>query len=181
MPDADAIIIALLTPGDVDDYRRVRLRALAEHPESFRSNAEEEAARPLQWWQERLAPRAQSNVAIVGARTAAGDLVGTAGLRFEARRTTRHTATVVGMYVAPEYAGRGVGARLLGACIDIARADPSIEILYLTVTATNTAAIRLYERTGFVAYGREPRSMRIGDRTFDKLMMSLPVRSRPAA
>lgn len=181
MPDADAITIAPLTPADVDDYRRVRLRALAEHPESFRSNAEEEAARPLQWWHERLAPRAQSNVTIVGARTASGDLVGTAGLLFEARRTTRHTATIVGMYVMPEYAGRRLGARLLHACIDIARADPAIEILYLTVTATNTDAIRLYERTGFVAYGREPRSMRIGDRIFDKLMMSLPVRSRPAA
>jgi hypothetical protein len=32
MPDADAITIAPHTPADVDDYRRVRLRALAEHP-----------------------------------------------------------------------------------------------------------------------------------------------------
>ena len=176
MPDADHLPIAPLTPSDVAEYRRVRLRALAENPESFRSNADEEAAKPLSWWTERLAPREQSDAAFFGAWTGARELIGTSGLLFESRRNTRHTATIVGMYVAPEHAARGVGARLLGACIDLARADACIEILYLTVTSTNAAAIRLYERSGFVVYGREPRSMRIDDRTFDKLLMALPIR-----
>jgi RimJ/RimL family protein N-acetyltransferase len=176
MPDADPFTIVRLTPADVAEYRRMRLRALGENPESFRSNAEEEAAKPLSWWHQRLAPREQSDAAFFGAWNGARELVGTAGLLFEARRHTRHTATVVGMYVAPEHAGRGLGARLLGACIDLARADAGIEMLYLTVTSTNAGAIRLYERTGFVAYGREPRSMRIGDRSFDKLMMALAIR-----
>ena len=174
--DDDTLYNAPLTPADVAEYRRVRLRALADHPEAFRSNVEEEAAKPLPWWIARLALREQSSAAFFGAWTESRQLVGTAGLLFEARRTTRHTATIVGMYVAPEHAGRGTGARLLGACIEVARADPVIEILYLTVTSTNAAAIWLYERTGFVAYGREPRSMRIGERTFDKLMMALPIR-----
>jgi ribosomal protein S18 acetylase RimI-like enzyme len=80
------------------------------------------------------------------------------------------------MYVMPEHAGRGLGSRLLDACVEVARAEPSVEVLYLTVTGTNSGAIRLYERTGFVAYGLEPRSMRVGDRTFDKLMMALHLR-----
>lgn len=176
MPDTDHLTIAPLTPSDVAEYRRVRLRALAENPESFRSHADEEAAKPLAWWNERLAPREQSDAAFFGAWTGARELIGTSGLLFESRRNTRHTATIVGMYVAPEHAAHGVGARLLGACIDLARADACIEILYLTVTSTNAAAIRLYERTGFVVYGREPRSMRIGDRTFDKLLMALTLR-----
>lgn len=176
MRDADHLTIAPLMPSDVAEYRRVRLRALAENPESFRSNADEEAAKPLAWWNARLAPRQQSDTAFFGAWTGARELIGTAGLLFESRRNTRHTATIVGMYVAPEHAARGVGARLLGACIDLARTDPCIEILYLTVTSTNAPAIRLYERTGFVVYGREPRSMRIGDRTFDKLLMALAIR-----
>jgi RimJ/RimL family protein N-acetyltransferase len=176
MPSADRLTISPLTPANVAEYRRVRLRALAEHPESFRSDAEEEAARPLAWWHERLAPRTQSNAVFFGAWSAAPELVGTAGLLFDTRRNVRHTATIVGMYVTPEHAGQGTGARLLGACIDLARADACIEMLYLTVTSTNAAAIRVYERTGFVAYGREPRSMRIGNRTFDKLLMALAVR-----
>jgi RimJ/RimL family protein N-acetyltransferase len=176
MPSAERLTIAPLTPADVAEYRRVRLRALAENPESFRSNAEEEAAKPPSWWDARLAPRDRSDAAFFGAWTGARELVGTAGLLFESRRNVRHTATIVGMYVAPEHAGRGVGARLLGACIDRARADACIQMLYLTVTDTNAAAIRLYERTGFAVYGREPRSMRIGDRTFDKLLMALAIR-----
>jgi RimJ/RimL family protein N-acetyltransferase len=176
MTDAAAITVALLTPSDVDEYRRVRLCALAGHPEAFRSDAEEEAAKPMQWWQERLAPRAESQTAFVGAWTATRRLVGTAGLLFETRRKVCHTATIVGMYVMPEHAGRGIGAQLLGACVDVARADPALEMLYLTVMSTNSGAIRLYERAGFSAYGLEPRSMRLGDRTFDKLMMALPLR-----
>lgn len=176
MTDAAAISLALLTPSDVDEYRRVRLRALAEHPEAFRSDAEEEAARPTQWWEERLAPRTESHGAFVGAWTAVRRLVGTAGLQFETRRKVCHTAAIVGMYVTPEHAGHGIGARLLDACVEVARAEPSVEILYLTVTSTNSAAIRLYERAGFVAYGLEPGSMRLGDRTFDKLMMALHLR-----
>jgi RimJ/RimL family protein N-acetyltransferase len=176
MTDAAAITVALLTPSDVDEYRRVRLRALAEHPEAFRSDAEEEAARPLQWWKARLAPRTESQGAFFGAWTAARRLVGTAGLLLETRRKVSHTATIVGMYVTPECTGQGLGARLLDACIDVARADPALEVLYLTVTSTNSSAIRLYERTGFVAYGLEPRSMRLGDQTFDKLMMALHLR-----
>ena len=173
MNAAAAITIALLTPSDVDEYRRVRLRALAEHPAAFRSDAAEEAAKPQQWWAARLAPRAESHGAFFGAWATARQLVGTAGLLLETRRKVCHTATVVGMYVAPEHAGRGIGARLLDACVDAARADPALEVLYLTVTSTNAGAIRLYVRAGFVAYGLEPGSMRLGDRTFDKLMMAL--------
>ena len=176
MTDAAAITVALLTASDVDEYRRVRLRALAEHPEAFRSDAEEEAAKSTRWWEERLAPRSESNATFVGAWVAGHRLVGTAGLLFETRRKVSHTATVVGMYVMPEHAGRGIGARLLDACVDVARAEPSLEMLYLTVTSTNSGAIRLYERSGFAAYGLEPRAMRLGDRTFDKLMMALPLR-----
>jgi RimJ/RimL family protein N-acetyltransferase len=181
MTDAAAITVALLMPSNVDEYRRVRLRALAEHPEAFRSDAEEEAAKSTQWWEERLAPRAESNACFVGAWTAGRRLVGTAGLLFETRRKLSHTAKVVGMYVMPEHAGRGIGARLLGACLDFARAEPALEILYLTVTSTNSGAIRLYERSGFVAYGLEPRALRLGDRRLDKLMMALPLRPAPPA
>ena len=55
-----------------------------------------------------------------------------------------------------------------------------MEFLYLTVTDTNAAAIRLYERAGFRAYGCEPGSMKIGPRAFDKLLMYLALRGDSA-
>jgi len=170
------VLITQLTPSDLDEYRHVRLRALADHPEAFRSDAEEEAARPIGWWQARLAPREVSGAAFFGAWTPSHELIGTAGLLFESRRKTRHTASLVGMFVTAAYAGRGVGGQLLTACTDCARADPRLEVVYLTVTSTNAGAIRLYERAGFRAYGCEPGSMKIDGRAYDKLMMALALR-----
>lgn len=174
---ASPVLISQLAPTDVAEYRRVRLRALEEHPEAFRSSADEEAAKPLSWWQDRLAARETSNASFFGAWSLGRELIGTAGLIFETRPKTRHTAKIVGMYVAPEHTGRGVGEHLLAACVGFARADPTMEFLYLTVTNTNAGAIRLYERGGFQAYGCEPGSMKIGLRAFDKLLMSLSLRS----
>ena len=53
------------------------------------------------------------------------------------------------MYVAPEYAGRGVGQKLLTACIERAREIPGLEQLQLTVTDSNARAKSLYEKAGF--------------------------------
>jgi len=54
--------------------------------------------------------------------------------------------------VDPAAQGRGVGARLVAACVERAIADRKTRIL-LHTTATMTVAHRLYERAGF---GRAP-------------------------
>ena len=50
--------------------------------------------------------------------------------------------------VAPEAQGRGVGARLVAACLDRAQAAGKTRV-FLHTTAPMTTAHRLYERTGF--------------------------------
>lgn len=130
----------------------------------------------MSWWQARLAPREVSGAAFFGAWTPAHELIGTAGLLFESRRKTLHTASLVGMFVAAAHAGHGVGGALLTACTDCARADPRLDFVYLTVTSGNAGAIRLYERAGFRVYGCEPGSMKLDGRAYDKLMMALALR-----
>jgi ribosomal protein S18 acetylase RimI-like enzyme len=51
--------------------------------------------------------------------------------------------------VAPEAQGRGVGAALVAACVNRARATGRSQVL-LHTTASMTAAHRLYQRAGFV-------------------------------
>ena len=64
--------------------------------------------------------------------------------------------TLVGMFVEPAGRRRGLGAALVDAVTDWARARGATQ-LYLGVTATNHAAIRLYRRCGFRPTGqREP-------------------------
>ena len=126
--------------------------------------------KPLAATEARLAP--DSGDAVYGA-LADGTLVGVLGLAREPRAKNRHKAVVFGMYVAPEYAGQGIGAALVAHVIAAARNQSGVEQLVLTVTQTNDGARTLYERCGFRSFGVEPRAIHVGDRYFDKNHMIL--------
>jgi ribosomal protein S18 acetylase RimI-like enzyme len=80
----------------------------------------------------------------------------------------RHKATLFGMYVAPEHAGRGIGRTLLAHVIGEARRQPGLEQLVLTVTDGNEAAVALYEKAGFCSFGIEPRAIQVDGRYHGK-------------
>ena len=64
--------------------------------------------------------------------------------------------------------GLGGGAALLAHLIGESRREPGLTQLKLTVTETNVAARRLYEKFGFRSFGIEPRAIRVGDTHYDK-------------
>jgi RimJ/RimL family protein N-acetyltransferase len=66
--------------------------------------------------------------------------------------TSRFGFGEIGMAVAREWRGRGVGSALLVAAIDWAR-DRGLHKLSLSVFVHNTAAIALYRKFGFVEEG----------------------------
>ena len=51
------------------------------------------------------------------------------------------------------------------------RQIPGVEQVVLSVTASNAAAVRLYEGAGFQRYGLLPRALKIGERYHDKALM----------
>ena len=65
----------------------------------------------------------------------------------------------LGMLVAAEWRGRGVGSALVAAAIERARTR-GFHKLSLSVFPHNAAAIGLYEKFGFVEEGRRPRHIR---------------------
>jgi RimJ/RimL family protein N-acetyltransferase len=170
------IEIRQLTDTDALAYHELRLRGLREHPEAFTSSFEEESRKPLAWAQTRLAhsPAAAYNF-VLGALSDA-TLIGILGVSVEPRAKSKHKGNVFGMYVAPEYAGRGVGQRLLTTCIQRAREVPGLEQLQLTVTEGNVRAKTLYEKAGFRAFGLEQNALKIGGQYFDKCHMTLDLR-----
>jgi RimJ/RimL family protein N-acetyltransferase len=65
----------------------------------------------------------------------------------------------LGMMVAREWRGRGVGSALVAAAIEWAR-ERGLHKLSLSVFAHNTAAIVLYHKFGFVEEGRRVKHFR---------------------
>lgn len=176
--------IRRLEPADARAYRTLRLRALAEHPEAFTSSAEEEAHKPLAWSQDRLRADAERpHDFFLGAFAAekgatAPVLVGMAGLTGRYRPKERHNATLVGMYVAPEVAGQGLGRALVEELLRLSRGLPTLELVDLTVTEGNASAEHLYEHCGFVRCGRLPDAVCVAGRYHAKLEMQLRLRPR---
>ncbi len=164
--------IRRLTADDAPAYRALRLRGLREHPDAFTSSFEEDETLPLDASARRLRSEAQT---FWGALDGDGMLLGIVGLDRETRAKNRHKATVVGMYVAPEAAGRGCGRALLDALVACARQE-NLELLVLTVTEGNGAAAALYERRGFRSFGIEPRAIQVHGVAYGKNHMYLDLR-----
>jgi ribosomal protein S18 acetylase RimI-like enzyme len=164
--------IRRLAPADALLYRALRLRALREHPDAFTSSYEDDQGQPVEASAARLAAHA-----FWGAYQGA-ELYGFVGLEREARVKNRHKATVVGMYVAPEVTGQGVGRALLLALLAHARGE-GLDSLVLTVTDGNAQAQRLYASAGFRSFGIEPDAIRIASRSYAKNHMQLDLSKTP--
>ena len=85
-----------------------------------------------------------------------GKIAGIAGIGAVGRKyKVRHRAEF-GVSVLKEYWGLGIGRALMDACIKCAK-EAGYAQLELTVVGENTRAIALYQKEGFVEYGRNPK------------------------
>jgi len=79
----------------------------------------------------------------------------------------------IGMLVARDWRGRGVGSALVAAAIEWAR-EHGLHKLTLTVFVHNTAAIALYVKFGFIEEGRRVKHFRRANgELWDALEMGL--------
>ncbi|MGN1410836.1 MAG: GNAT family N-acetyltransferase [Eubacteriales bacterium] len=84
-----------------------------------------------------------------------GAIAGTAGIdAVGSKYKVRHRAEF-GISVAKDYWEIGIGWALTEACIECAR-EAGYRQLELNVVADNKRAVAMYERAGFVEYGRNP-------------------------
>jgi RimJ/RimL family protein N-acetyltransferase len=109
------------------------------------------------------------------AATVEGSLVAVAGgaivgdIHVESRRGVGE----IGMLVAKEWRGRGVGAALLAAAIARARRD-GLHKLSLEVFPHNAAGVALYRKCGFVEEGRRVKHYRrASGELWDSIVMGL--------
>ncbi|TDO12675.1 GNAT family N-acetyltransferase [Halomonas ventosae] len=82
----------------------------------------------------------------------------------------------MGLYLHPDYQGKGLGSYLLGQAIEHAPAL-GIEVLSTTIFASNTPSIRLFEKFQFERWGFMPKVARMGDIEHDLVMVGRRVTS----
>lgn len=174
MPPLPELSVRALGEADLGAYKALRDHALAHHDEAFTSDAATEAQRTAQSYRARLGGEQAGDFTLGAWR---GDrLVGAISCERDPRSKVHHIGHIVGTMVASDQQSQGVGRALLDALIARASADAELHQLTLTVTASNRAAVRLYEGAGFSRYGTLPRAIRVAGRFLDKDLMLLNLR-----
>ena len=170
---AAAFVIRPLRAAELERYKALRDRTLADFPEAFTSDAASERRKAAASYMQRLAADPPDAAHFTLAAWDGDLLLGATSCTREPRPKARHIASVSGMMVRRDQTGHGIGQALLEATIARARGASGIEMLTLSVTAGNTAAVRLYQRAGFVRYGSLPRAIQVDGRYHTKDLMVL--------
>jgi len=125
-------------------------------------------------WKQRLsdnlAPARSQDLQLVA--EIGGAVVGNAGLGMTGASPRRRHVMHLGMAVAPEAQGRGVGKALMAALVDYADNWGQVLRIELGVYADNERAIGLYQRFGFEIEGRQRAYALRAGRYVDSLMMA---------
>ncbi|GAK10521.1 GNAT family N-acetyltransferase [Geomicrobium sp. JCM 19039] len=151
-------------------YRTLRLESLEQCPECFASSVDEEKSLNLEAFQNHLF---RDDLATFGAFDHE-KLVGMTTLAMNEQQKLKHKATLLAVYVTPDYRGKGYGARLLESAIDLAREKAAIEQIHVTLATNNETALNIYHRLGFEQYGKMSRSMKLGPDVYcDELQLVL--------
>ncbi|CAH0419219.1 GNAT family N-acetyltransferase [Periweissella ghanensis] len=82
----------------------------------------------------------------------------------------RHSAQIV-VAVDAAYRQQGIGKRLFTTAIELAKAQ-GLSRLELSVMPQNLAAMRMYEKFGFVQEGVKKQAIKQGDQFMDEIMMA---------
>ena len=166
----EPFILRRLGALDAASYRELRLEGLKTHPEAFGASFDDEASKPLSWFQDRL-----ENNMVFGGYTDDGTLVGVAGFRVPASAKSSHKGFLWGMFLKPEVRGTGLAKLLVKRVVE--QAENVVEEILLTVVVSNIAAVQLYKGLGFEEYGLERRALKIGNHYHDELLMALPLKN----
>ena len=164
------ILIRPTREADAEPYRDLRLEGLRMAPTSFGMDADTTAQRTPEQWRDVMRGGAGAGNEVIYVAEVGGQLVGMTVFRRDDLPKVRHQGHLYSVYVRADWRGFGILDALFGACLDWAKLR-GVRIVKLSVTATNTAAIRAYSRMGFSVYGIDPEVILWDGTYYDELLM----------
>lgn len=162
-----SVLIREAVVSDVEQFRQLRLHALHESPTAFPGDYSTYVNHPNSFWEERLQADEAGTIYFAEHED---QIVGMTGIRRGQWPKTKHSASIWGVYVRPEWRGLHIAESLIEACTEWARSK-GVNTLHLGVTSASTSAIRCYQRCGFTISGTEPRGIFYDGKYYDGYMM----------
>ena len=164
-----------IRPMEIDDFPRfleIQREALLQSPEVFGSDYE---------WFESLSILSKEQryekymnfpyQFILGAVAEDGIIAGMIGYSSEDSSKTKHKGTLWGLFVRPDFRGKGLATILVQSVLETAQDLLDVEQVQLAVSTQNEASYGLYLRLGFNVFGTELHAMKIGDSYVDEYHM----------
>ena len=168
------IAVRTLSEDEWQDYRQVRLAALAESPEAFVATHAEESGYDEDFWRQRM--RRSSRILAEREGTVVG--VVSVGSSSEEREDV---AELFGLWVAPQHRGSGVAWKLVQAGADQARAEGKAHLVYWVGT-DNGRGVAFASSFGFRTTDyRRPMRVVSEEEGAEEMAMVLPLGADPGA
>jgi ribosomal protein S18 acetylase RimI-like enzyme len=166
-------MIRPLGPEDLDTFIQIRRDSLELFPYAFGGAPGIEIDRDKTLFD--LKQKNAENF-ILGYFDQQKGLIGIVGCFREKGIKYRHKANIWGMFVYPDYQGKKIGEQLLKECIHRISFIHDIHKIRVCATHLSIAAIKLYQKLGFITYGKEQNAMRWNDQALEMVYLDLPLK-----
>ena len=163
------IQIRKLDIEDLEAFRTIRIKGLNSDPYAFSSSPEDDATRDPEVLKARFGSHSVNNF-IMGCFVE-DVLVGVVGFVRESHAKRLHIGWIWGMYVDTDHRGKKYGDMLFSQCLEEAGSCEGLEIIELGVAESNSPAISLYKKHGFIEYGKEVDAIKYNGKYYDEYLM----------
>ena len=168
------MFVRKLTGADYDSFLAMRINMLETSSENYSAGANDwKTASKQQIMAYLLEGEKEAGNFVLGAFQP--DLVGMVGFRRETRESVRHKGSIWGLFQKPEGETSAMEEALLKEVVKIVKSYEGFEYIRTVQNATNHTKMKLFLSLGFVQYGLEERSLRVGDCFFDQAYLKLIV------
>lgn len=167
-----SVIIRPAIAADAVQFSELRQEALRDNPSVFGSSYTARENCTTEWALKVLSRNPQEEFSFV--LEVDQQLVGMTGVHRSPGIKLRHSATIGGVFIQPGWRGLGLSDQLIKHCIAWAKIQ-KVALLKLAVVCGNLAALKVYQRNGFVVYGTEPKVILHDGIYFDEYLLYLDI------